>query len=410
VGLADDARPELDALARAEAERARRLPGDRAERQPVHVVYGGAHLFKAATFARLGGLARDALDAHAPDREALDRALGAVLPVEVHDRVRAKLAQEPIEDYRIDFEDGFGTRTDAEEDAEAARTARELRVASPGPPFVGIRIKPLAGETTRRAIRTLEIFLGELGPPPAGFVVTLPKVVLPEQPRALVRLLELLEARHPVASPTPIEIMIESPDALRVLRPLLDACGGRCRGVHFGTYDYTAACGIVAAHQRMDHPAALHALEVIRSAYAGTGVFLSDGATTVMPVGDAAAVRAAWREMYASVGRSLRNGFYQGWDLHPAQLPIRYAATYTFFLEGLAGATERLRTFVERAAQATRVGAIFDDAATGLGLLEWFARGIAAGALTDEDLAATGVSHEELRARSFAAIAKARAR
>ena len=90
----------------------------------------------------------------------------------------------------------------------------------------------------------------------------------------------------------------------------------------------------------------------------------------------------AWRLHADDVRHSLVNGFYQGWDLHPAQLPTRYAAVYAFFLEGLDAASERLRNFVDKAAQATLVGDVFDDAATGQGLLNFFLRGINCGAIT----------------------------
>jgi hypothetical protein len=101
-------------------------------------------------------------------------------------------------------------------------------------------------------------------------------------------------------------------------------------------------------------------------------------------------------------------GFYQGWDLHPAQLVTRYAAVYAFFLEGLAPATERLKNFVEKAAQATLVGDVFDDAATGQGLLNYFLRGISCAALREEEALAAGVTIEDLRGRSFLQILKRR--
>src|SRR5262249_52790388 len=157
-----------------------------------------------------------------------------------------------------------------------------------------------------------------------------------------------------------------------------------CVGAHFGTYDYTAGLGITAARQTMMNPTCDFAKHVIQVSLAGTGVFLSDGATNVMPVGDRASVHRAWQTSYRHIRHSLETGFYQGWDLHPAQLPIRYAATHLFFLESLSSASERLGAFIAKAAKATLIGDVFDDAATGQGLLNYFLRGLACGALNVE--------------------------
>jgi hypothetical protein len=158
----------------------------------------------------------------------------------------------------------------------------------------------------------------------------------------------------------------------------------------------------------MRHPICDFARQMMQGALAQSGVFLSDGATTVLPVPPD--VHRAWKLHYDDIRHSLANGFYQGWDLHPAQLPSRYAAVYAFFLSARPAATVRLRNFVERAAQATRVGGVFDDAATGQGLLNFFVRGLAAGALTAEEAAETGLSEDELQGRSFVNILEARGR
>jgi hypothetical protein len=162
-------------------------------------------------------------------------------------------------------------------------------------------------------------------------------------------------------------------------------------------------------------------------ALAGSGVRLSDGATTVLPLArhrapkegpalaealqreNRVAIRGACQLHFANVRRALESGLYQGWDLHPAQLPARYAAVYSFFLEGLAPATARLRNFLGEAAQATRVGEVFDDAATGQGLLEFFLRGLSCGALTEEEALGAGLSRAELEDRSFELLARGRA-
>ena len=426
-----------DAEARLTRALARARTGESAERQPVHTVYGGAHLFRADTAPRLGARALEALERYAPDAATLGQALGTDAPAEVvWERVRAKLLREPVEDFRIDFEDGYGVRPDAEEDEHAETAAREVvrgMVEGTLPPFIGIRVKALTMETRARAARTLHRFTDTLlrttGVLPRGFVVTLPKVTVPEQTELLALLLERLEAGHGLTAGTlRMEVMVETPEALfdddgrAALPGLVRAGRGRVAAAHFGAYDYTAALGITAAHQHLRHPACDWARHAMQVALAGSGVRWSDGATTLLPVaphrgepagGEAAENRAAvhrgWRVHHDDVRHGLASGFYQGWDLHPAQLVSRYAAVYGFFLEGVDAAGERLRNFVERAARATRVGSAFDDAATGQGLLNFFLRGVGCGAVDEEDaLARTGLTSAELRLRSFAAIVRAR--
>jgi citrate lyase beta subunit len=418
-------------------------PRDAGERQPVHTVYGGAHLFRADVAERLGRAALRALDEHAPDAAGLAGVLGLDPSVArtVVERLREKLAREPVEDFRIDFEDGYGNRPDAEEDGHAAQAAREVAAGLERgtlPPFVGIRIKPFSEELFTRSARTLDLFLTALARegrrPPASFVVTLPKVTTGEQVAALAQLLDALEpALDLPAGSLRIELMIETPaavlarDGAAAVPRLVAAADGRCRSVHFGTYDYTASLGITAAGQQMTHPACDFAKHVMQVSLAGSGVWLSDGATNVLPIAphraaeggpgltpgqveaNRRAVHAAWRLHYAHVRHSLEQAYYQGWDLHPAQLPTRYAAVYAFFLEGLDAAAERLANFVAHAAQATLVGDIFDDAATGQGLLNHFLRAINVGALSvDEAAGRTGLTLEELRGRSFLRILERR--
>jgi len=408
---------------------ARTYPGEPATRQPLHTVYGGAHLFRADTTARLGGLARASMERYGPDPRAFAEAIGfttdAALAERVYARVVDKLAREPVEDYRIDFEDGFGARPDDEEDAVARRAGAEVARAlkeGTAPPFLGIRIKSLSEEWKARSARTLALFLESLladtgGSLPPNFVVTLPKITVASQARALVALFERLERRFGLAAGTlRMEIMIEvaqallGPDGRSPLPGFLAACAGRCVGAHFGTYDFTASCSISAAYQAMDHPLCDLAKGMMVLAYAGTGLFLSDGATNVMPVDldDRAALLAALRLAHRHIRHSLEGGFYQGWDLHPAQLPVRYATCYGFFLESFATAAERLRNFLDKAAQATLVGDVFDDAATGQGLLNYFVRALNAGAIDLDDAAQIGLTREELSLRSFAQILASR--
>lgn len=466
TSLSDSALGEVvGRLAPAHADALARYPGESGRRQPVHTVYGGAHLFKGDTPAKLGRLALAALDRYGgrssprpgtqplwlnTDEHRYDdgpAGLLAAIGIDVApglagtlmDRVRAKLGAEPVEDYRIDFEDGYGNRPDSEEDGHAAQAAREVsRGARDGTlsPFYGIRIKPLSAELCRRSLRTLDIFIttlvGESGAVPGQFVVTLPKITHPDQVSVLADVLEQLEASLGLpAGSLGLELMIETTQSILAsdgssnLIRFADRARGRCVGAHFGTYDYTAACGITAAHQHMTHPACDFARHMMQVAYAGTGIALSDGATNIMPVpvhraaaGEALtpaqeadnrrAVHAAWKLHVQHIRHSLVHGYYQGWDLHPAQLPTRYAAIYAFFLEGLAPASQRLENFIKVAAQATLVGDVFDDAATGQGLLNFFLRGLACGAITEQEALATGLTLDELRSRSFVKILHSR--
>jgi len=403
----------------------RRFPGSAGERQPVHTVYGGAHLFKHDTARKLGEKAAQVLDEHGIDPFTFARAAG--LP-EIHadtvwQRVVEKLAREPVEDFRVDFEDGYGNRSDEEEDGHAdvvGRAFAEGMNAGTLPPFIGIRIKSFSQELTRRSLRTLDIVLTSMtresgGKLPSGFVVTLPKIQLPEQVALLADVFDALEPRLGLApGALQLEFMIETTQSILSERGesnlprFLDAARGRAVAAHFGTYDYTASCNITAAEQRMDHPACDFARHMMQVAYSGTGLRLSDGATNVLPIGDRETVHRAWRLHVQHIRHSLVHAYYQGWDLHPAQLPTRYAAVYSFFLENLAPATERLRNFMEKAGRATLVGDVFDDAATGQGLLNYFLRGMNSGALTEEEALATGLTLDELRSRSFVKILQGR--
>jgi citrate lyase beta subunit len=463
-------------LRAANEEFTRYYPGETGGRQPVHTVYGGAHLFRSDSAKRLGSLARRSLDQFAPDFLTFARAIelpgagelpesedeanelvsflkteperarkeqkSAWLAYTIYRRVIEKLQREPVEDFRIDFEDGYGNRPDDEEDGHAVSAAAEAAEGNKNgtlPPFIGIRIKPFNEELRARSFRTLDVFVSTLlelskGRLPQNFVITLPKITIPQQVATLASLLAQLEKQTGIAEGSlKFEMMIETTQSIinhrgQINLPLLLAAGeGRCVAAHFGTYDYTAGCNITAAHQHMLHPACDFAKHVMQVSFAGTGIWLSDGATNIMPVaphrfveGGAAltaeqieenrdVVHRAWRLHYNHIQHSLTNAFYQGWDLHPAQLPTRYAAVYAFFLESLEAASERLKNFVEKAAKATLVGDVFDDAATGQGLLNYFLRAINCGALTeDEAVQLSGLTLTELRSASFVKILKNR--
>jgi len=476
ASLSDDLiKPIVESLSKANLAAAVSYPGETGRRQPVHTVYGGAHLFRADTAKRLGQVAERALAENAGDFVVFARALGLPLSEQLPDvldyatglknrleadseavreenkaawlaytiftRVQEKLKREPVEDFRIDFEDGYGNRPDAEEDGHAESAAAEVAKgieAGTLPPFIGIRIKPFNEELRARSMRTLDIFVSTLvekgdGKLPQNFVVTLPKITAPEQVTALADIFDLLEKKTGLASGSlKMEMMIETTQSIinsegRINLPLfLQAARGRCIAAHFGTYDYTASCSITAAHQHMMHPACDFAKHIMQVSFAGTGIWLSDGATNIMPVGphrltegnpltseqieeNRAVIHRAWKLHYDHIQHSLVGGFYQGWDLHPAQLPTRYAAVYAFFLQSLDAASERLRNFVEKAAKATLVGDVFDDAATGQGLLNYFLRAVNSGAITEEEaLKLSSLTHDELRSGSFVKILKNR--
>jgi hypothetical protein len=192
------------------------------------------------------------------------------------------------------------------------------------------------------------------------------------------------------------EIQVETPQAVlgadgrALIAPMIHAAAGRCAGLHYGTYDYSAALGIAAGRQSLEHPAADHAKAVMQVAAAGTGVPVCDGSTNVLPVGDQ--VRAAWALHARLVRRSLDRGFYQGWDLHPAQLPTRFAATFAFFREGLPAAAGRLRNYLDRQA-----GGVLDEPATARALAGYLLRGLHCGAVDPAEVAAAaGVSADDL--------------
>ena len=419
---------------------AKRYPDESGRRQPVHTVYGGAHLFKSDTAVRLGQLAVRSFDAFAPDAATFAQALDLPdnLADTIYARVGEKLGREAVEDFRIDFEDGYGTRPDAEEDGHVVAAANEVaKGMAEGtlPPFIGIRIKTFSEELHARSIRTLDLFLTTLvtasgGKMPDNFVVTLPKIVTPEQVVVLADIFDELEPKLGLAGGSlNMEMMIETTQSIIAadgeigMPRMLEAARGRCTAAHFGTYDYTASCSITATYQDMLHPACDFARSMMQVSFGGSGVWLSDGATNIMPIAphrgenlteeqiaeNQRTVHRAWKLHYDHCRHSLANAFYQGWDLHPGQLATRYAAVFTFFLEGLEAASERLRNFVEKAAQATLVGDVFDDAATGQGLLNYFLRAINCGAITEEEaLTRTSLTLDELRSGSFVKILKTR--
>jgi hypothetical protein len=397
---------------------ARLYPGDATGRQPVHTLIGAGDAFTREAGRHAGAQAIDALEQFAPTAKAFADAVGLspetqVLADRVYARVREKLEREPVEDFRIDFEDGYGTRPDVEEDGHVRAAAREVAAgieASSLPPFIGIRIKPLSRELHARSLRTLDLFVTTLVKSarrlPDNFAVTLTKVMAPEHVSRAVRSCAALEKRLRLKrGAIRLELMIETPQAILApdgtcaLPRLVKAGAGRVRSAHFGVYDYTALCGVTAAWQQPQHVACDFAREMMRVSLAQTGVTVVDGSSNLLPIPPR--VHEAWQTHFGDVTRSLVNGFYQGWDLHPAHLPTRYAAVYTFYLSALPAATTRLQGFFSKAEKA---GAAFDDAATGQALLNFINRAVSSGAISLAEATATGLRASELGGRPFRQI------
>ncbi|MCW7941575.1 aldolase [Streptomyces hygroscopicus] len=396
-------------LAPVDAELERRYPGDPGTRQPVHTVYVPADVFAAGTIRSWGDRALAALDQYAPDAASLAAVLGLSqdLAEPVHDRVRAKLEREPIEDLRVDFEDGYGPRPDAEEDKTAARASRLVAAAcrnGTAAPYMGIRMKCMEAPVRNRGIRTLDIFLTGLmdaGGLPDGLVLTLPKVTYAEQVTAMVRLLEAFErTRGLEPGRIGFEIQIETSQAIlaadgtATVARMIQAAEGRATGLHYGTFDYSACLGVSPAYQASDHPAADHAKAIMQVAAAGTGVRVCDGSTNVLPVGPAEKVHDAWRLHYGLTRRALARAYYQGWDMHPGHLPTRYAAVFAFYREGFEQAAARLARYANHTG-----GDVMDEPATAKALSGHLLRGLDCGALDIAEVArATGLTRADLEA------------
>lgn len=445
--------------------------GDRSDRQPIHTLYQGADKFQYDILQKLGDVARQSLQNYAPnfiqfgqvfqlknyerlpqssedkttllsefskltEAEIKQHPFGAMY--QIYAKVINKLIAEPVEDYRIDFEDGYGNRSDKEEDETALQVGKHLAKAmelNVLPYFIGLRVKAFTEELKERSIRTIDLVLTELlsrsnGKLPDHFVIMLPKVTIPEQAEALSDLLSIFEEQHGLANNTiKMEMMVETTQAVmdaqgtNPLYRFIQAGKGRCHAMHFGTYDYTASCGITATYQEMDHPVCDFAHHMTKVALAHTGIWLSDGATNTIPIGpfqgklstdqlevNQSVVHAAWLKGYKNIRHSLWNGFYQGWDLYAEQLPMRYAAVYAFFLESYPDAVKRMKAYLTNLfkVQSGESKGIAEDAATGQALLNFFLKALNSGAISMEEVLVTGLTQAEIESRSFADILKGR--
>ncbi|MGE2730811.1 DUF6986 family protein [Mycolicibacterium vaccae] len=385
-------------LETADAELTSRYPGDDGRRQPVHTVYIPGNRYSATMPAAWGSTALTAAN-DAGGLDAVAALVGAsdgtdCAPETLAALVENKLTTEPIEDLRIDFEDGYGTFDDATEDADVAQAIAELRRAldaGTSTPFVGTRFKCLEAGTRARGLRTLDMFVSglvESGGLPDGLTLTLPKVTSVDQVEAMVAVATALEAANRLPDGRiRFEVQVETPQAIlgadgrAPVAQFIHAGQGRVSSLHYGTYDYSASLGIAAAYQSMEHPAADHAKNVMQLAIAGTGVHMSDGSTNIVPAGDPDDVAAAWKLHARLVRRHLERGIYQGWDMHPAQLVTRYLATYAFYRGAFAPAAARLRNYVHRLDSS-----VMDEPATARALANVIHRGSVCGALTVDEI------------------------
>ncbi|TQC50608.1 aldolase [Rhodococcus sp. WS4] len=380
--LPDSGFDRVDALlAPVDTDLAADFPGDRQQPQPIHTVYVSAADAGPDTPRVWGEQAVALLDRHAD-------ALSEIGTTGALPDVRAALEQRPIMDLRIDFEDGFGWRSDDVEDVaalEAGRTLRRLSADPSGPRSLGIRAKGLALHERRRGIRTLELVLEGAGGVPDGFVFTVPKLRAAQQVTAVVALCEELERAYGLPDRSLLfELQIESPqvvlgpDGTVTVAKAIHLADGRCTGLHYGTYDYSAACGIASRFQSLEHPVADHAKSVMLVAAAQTGVWVCDGSTQVVPQGSDDEIRAAVTRHYRLVTRSLERGYYQGWDMHPGHLITRWLATFDFYRDALPAAATRLQAYLDR-----QGGGVMDEPATAQALATVVLRGLACGAFDE---------------------------
>ena len=405
-------------------------PRPRREDAPASVLYGGAHLFQEKTFTKLAAIARSTFATYvreAADVVAVVGESGRPHASAILARVARKLEKSPLEDVRVDFEDGYGVRPDAEEDRDATRVGALLATSiADAPRWVGVRVRAFDRTTSARAASTLVKVLAGLSAAtlPRGFVVTLPKVRGVVDVEAFVDLLDLVEADRGLPRGTiGLELLVETPSALVDSRgaitipALLDAGEGRVTSVHLGAYDLLSLLDVAGHAQHLAHPAC-GATRFLMLAAAHGRARVVDGATTRLPfpkhrgeglgTTELAENRATMLEALgvhaANVTAALANGIHQGWDLHPAQLVGRYLAMAAHYETGLASSCARIRGFVEKAAQATRAGQVFDDAATAEGLLVFFARGLGSGMLTEADVVPTGLTAADVTTLDFPAI------
>lgn len=412
-------------------------------RQPLHTVYVGAHRFDAGLVQRWRQQALDALAEFAPDGAALTAATGLVAPEELaaaaYACVLQRLERQPVEDVRVDFEDGYGQRPDAEQDGHATAAGDALAALlarDDGPTSVGLRIAGLSGapigEVPPRGLRTLELLLHALlarrGELPDAFVVTLPKVLAGAQVMTLVEALDELEQRRKLPrGAIGVELMVEHTGTLidgqgRVPLPrFVAAAAGRCRAVHLGTFDLTASARVAAPHQHLAHPVCDGARSLMQLSLSHLGTWLCDGSTHRLPVPvhvapaggrvsdgqwqeNRAAVHGAWALHARHVTAASEQGLPQGWDLHPAQVPVRLFALALFHRRPLPSVLARLSALLASPDGTAFAGGVADDPATGQALLAFLREGVERGFVSEAEALSCGLTAAELHAPLFADV------
>lgn len=349
--------------------------------QPSYVLYGGAHRFDRETPDKMRHLARKWLKDYPWLQETARK------------KVEQRLGQ-PLEDFRIDFEDGYGRRSDEEEDAHASAVAVDLP-ATQDCNRIGVRLKPITRRWAARAVRTLHLVTAHCTVWPRGFCVTLPKVEETAQLGwFLQELLPLEGSRGPLA----LEIMVESPRGLQNVQALVAAAGPRCRGVHFGPFDFLASCGVTQGE--LMHPLNVAARCELLFRLSDSGLELADGPTTTLPLPphrnpqpaqmmeNHKAVRAAWDKHRDDVLASRSNGYLQSWLLHPSQLVSHSAALFSDLDPQLEPALSRLAAYWQQRGQARASGGDFDDRATARQWTLLVARALASGLISEPEILA----------------------
>lgn len=412
---------------------------------PVHTVYGGAQLFHRNTLKKIGekGIALIKNYFSEPPYCTVlsgesDVPLNSEIRQQVIDQTINKLTVNPVEDYRIDFEDGYGLRDSAKEDEDAERCAIELselfQKSDNSSAFqTGIRIKSFSLPTLQRSIRTFDIFLStffqncDIQNVPF-LSVCLPKVTDLKEVELLLSLLTDYAKSHNLNTGfLRAEIMLETPEfylksnGFAALREMVDSFSGSFNALHLGLYDFTSSLGVQSADQKYNHPY----LDFLRfqtiMQFSKSTIRLVDGATMEMPVekykksefaelseeecnANKIMIINAANAHTENIYHSMKMGFDSSWDLHPGQVAIRYLTLFTNYKKSFSAMRERFINFVENAARATVLNGQFDDAATGQGMLNYFIKGYRLGALSADDIRKTGFDIETLVKKSFAEL------
>ncbi|MGJ7540838.1 DUF6986 family protein [Brevibacterium luteolum] len=333
------------------------------------------------------------------------------LSVESNDlfrRVSARLREKPIDDLRVDFEDGYGQRSDETEDDDVRRaataTAEMAAQAAHRCPSFGIRPKSVDSPQPERGARTLLLWVETLldcGYPADTILFTAPKITSPTHVDIWRDLSAHIEDSFELNEGTVrFELQIETPqsvlaaDGCNAMIELVKRSGGRCVALHYGTYDYSASLGIFPEFQSSDHPVGLFAKESMRLAAALYGIWVSDGSSNLIPTSaDPDANARAISRHVDLILDALGRGIVQGWDLHPTQLPTRYLANFAFYRTYFGSSAQRLSEYFSRSSGS----GVLDEPATARAMAGLITRGWEVGALSSEEIQqATSLTPPEL--------------